>query len=50
MVWLILLGAVLLLIFTPMGFRLVYNAQGLVLHFLFGLIRINLYPKLFHFG
>lgn len=43
--WLIALGIIVLLAILPVGVCLIYNADGLVLSLLLGLLKIKLIPK-----
>ncbi len=45
MPWLIALGVLALLAILPIGVCLIYNASGLIISFLFGSIKIRLFPK-----
>ena len=43
--WWITLGILVLLAVLPVGIRLLYNEDGLVLSLLLGMVKIKLYPK-----
>lgn len=43
--WLIALGILVLLAILPVGVSLIYNADGLFLSILLGLVKIRLFPK-----
>ncbi len=43
--WLIALGVIAALLTLPVGIRLVYNENGLVLSLLLGLVKIRIFPK-----